>query len=233
MVIKMSMMIKYLKIIVCIGVLLFISSVGRSEGIDTKLRTGIKVESDLAKRLEGILEFQYRLSHNFAQFDRILVEPSLQYKPWKHIRFGVGYRFIVKDDPKHQREFGHRVNLSARYKGTLAKRYSVAVKSGLQYGYWQLNNSFLGNKNKLINRNSLEVEHQLFGFPLSPFVGGEIFSHLNYDKGAVFSQYRLALGTHYNMTKKIRLSMSYMYENELVKPDLDSQILTIVFKYSL
>ena len=199
---------------------------------DVRLRLSGKINGDIFKKLNAGFEYEHRFDQNMTTFDKAFIEPSLSYKLTKKIQMGIQYRIMYDQNVSREREYKQRFSGYARYKFDIDD-FEIKIKAGLQYGFDDLTNEAFNYDQKLINRNSIEIEYDWFGKKFKPFVEYEFFYHLNHPNGGIINQYRLKAGSSYNLTKSSKLSFYYAFENEMnIVAPIDSHIFGIGYGYS-
>lgn len=195
-------------LIVCL--LISFSSFAQRE--DLTLRAGTKVYKELSKKWTTTMEVEYRLQNNFSEMDRILFEPGITYKLNKAFRFGAIYRYNIKTHQKFQYEFTNRLKLHADYKIDFSD-FELKLRTAFQYDYDDLVN-FVGGDNRLINRNLIGLEYDIFGTKLTPSINFEYFHHLNNPDGDIIKSWRSGAGLAYPLNKKLFVEVSYLFDKD-------------------
>lgn len=213
-------------------VLTFLSKLVFSTEPDVRLRVSGKLDTEFTKKLSAAVEYEHRFDQYLSTFDKAFIEPSVSYKLAKKLQVGLAYRFMYDQDQKRKREFKQRYSAYVRYKFDIDD-FALKIKTALQYGFDDLTNTTFKYDQKLINRNSIEIEYDWFGKKFKPFAEYEFFYHINHPNGGIINQSRLKAGTNYELSKSSKLSFYYAFENEFnVVAPVDSHILGLGYAYS-
>lgn len=227
-------MIKGVKTYAFICLLLLASHALAAKDYDTQLRTGIKLKKGILKNLDGSIEVQYRLKNNLLTYDKSLIEPELVYDIDKKWRVGFNYRLVNNQTRTYNIEYRHRSAVFLRYDRELMKDFEIKVRTMLQYGFDDFSNSLFDVERKLINRNRVTIEYDLFGTPIRPFAGYEFFYHINNTNGGIINQWRLSAGMDYRISNRSVLSASYLLNNDRIHPTTDdAHIVVLKLNYEL
>ena len=203
-----------------------------SDETDVRMRLSGKIDTDITKKFNVALEYEHRFDQYLTTFDKAFFEPSVSYKLNKKFQFDVNYRVMYDQNQVRKREFKQRVAGSIRYKFDVDD-FEIKIKTALQYGFDDLTNASFSYNQKLINRNSIEVEYNWFGKKFKPFTEYEFFYYINDPNGGIINQWRLKAGTSYSLSKSSKLVCYYAFENEfnVVEP-VDSHIIGFGYAYS-
>jgi hypothetical protein len=213
-------------------VLLLFSLKSMAGQTDFRMRLAAGADADLTKDLSAGLEYEHRFDQFLTTFDKALLEPSISYDLSKHWKLGFLYRITLDQNSRRERQFEHRISGSLRYDFELDD-FEIKLKTILQYGSDDLTNSPFSSQQKILSRNSFELEYNWFGKRHTPFIKYELFTHLNNPGGAIANQSRLTVGTAFKLSKNSKIDLAYLFENEfnIVAPT-DAHILSIGYSYS-
>lgn len=197
-----------------------------------RLRLSGKCDVGLSNNLSAELEYEHRFDQYLTTFDKALIEPSIVYKLNKKAQFGVQFRVMYDQDQVRNREYKQRFGSYFRYKFEVDD-FDLKVKTAIQYGFDDLTNSTFNNTQKLINRNSIEIDYNWFGKKIKPSIAYEFFFHINHPNGGIINQWRLKTDLTYELSKSSKINLYYAFENEfnIVAP-VDSHIMGIGYAYS-
>jgi hypothetical protein len=205
----------------------------QAQSTDVRSRMAIELSGDITNRMEGSIEIQERQKNNLATFDKAFVEPALSYKLNKAWRTGVEVRLMV--DSKRNGSVAYRMRPAAylRYKFDVDD-FEIRLKTSLQYGFDDLTNLYLSYNQKLISRNSVNIEYNWFGTKLKPGIGAEFYYHINNPQGGIVNQVRLKAGVNYRINKKSNIDVYYLFDNELnVSYPVDAHVLGLTYALKL
>lgn len=224
------MAIKHFFFILLLFILLCTSNASAGQ-TDFRMRLAAGAETDLTKDLSIGMEYEHRFDQLLTTFDKALLEPSLSYDLNKHWKLGFLYRITLDQNSRRIRQFEHRIAGSLRYDFEIDD-FEFKLKTILQYGSDDLTSSPFSIQQKLISRNSFEIEYNWFGNRYTPFLKYELFTQLNHRGGMLSNQTRLSLGTAYKLTKNSKIDLAYLFENEFnIAYPTDAHILSIGFSY--
>jgi len=210
----MAMMIKTIKIVTFFTVFWAYSCIqGYAQKTDFRARAGVKIQKDITKKLTASLEYEHRFDNNLTTFDKALVEPSVSFDLFKFLRIGAEWRFMVDQNIKREIEYNQRAALFIRFQQSVDD-FDLKLRTALQYGFDELTLS-TNYGQKLISRNTFEIEYNWFGSKFRPFTSYEFFYHINNPNGGIINQWRAKTGTSYRLSKASDLSVYYLFESEI------------------
>lgn len=163
---------------------------------DVRLWTEVSVEKELVGDLNAGIEIQYRRKNDLSEFDRVLFQPSVEYKISKRFDAEVGYRYSIYLDEKASRWF-----VAVNYDKGIFKRLDFKYRLKYQEDF---SREELAYKRL---RNKIELEYNIKGIKWTPEVGVELFSGLG-DDGFYFNRTRLAMSVKRKVSKSQDLSLS-------------------------
>lgn len=180
---------------------------------DFRLRLSTKVENEFGKKLSASLEYEHRFNQNLTTFDKAFLEPTVSYQLIKPLELGLHYRLSLNQNKTREQHFEQRVASYLRYKFEFDD-FEFRLKTILQYGFDDITNPSFSYDQKLVNRNSLEIQYNWFGTKITPFAAGELFYYINDPQGGILNQARVKAGAEYDINKHSKLQAYYMYESE-------------------
>ncbi|MDA3881181.1 MAG: DUF2490 domain-containing protein [Prolixibacteraceae bacterium] len=229
--VRMTMMIRLQEILLLI-LLLFIATVISAQNYDTKLRLSGSIDKDITKKLKASFEYEHRFDTNISNFDKAFIEPEVEYEIMKDVDVGAKYRVGI-NQKKSGMTYQQRFTFYGNYEYDI-EEFEVSVQSLLQYGYDDIENSSNMLENALVARYSISVDYDWFGTKMEPYFKYELHHHLNHPNGHILNEWKLRAGLKYDLTRKSRLNIFYMFENEFnVAKPVDAHILGIGYSYSL
>lgn len=200
---------------------------------DAQLRLGAGVGNNISKSFSWGADIQQRFNNNINRFDQFLVEPSLNYNFASYFRLSGGYRIILFQDLEDGYDFKQRANLDLRAKYSW-DRWIFKYRNRLQYGFDETLNLNAYYRQKLVNRNLLEVAYAIYGTRFTPYANGELYYDINDEEGGFISKYRVEVGTKIFINKKSGLMAYFIYEPELnVKNPITSFIYGLKYSFDL
>ncbi len=169
---------------------------------DAKLWAGFTGEVELTRQLRLDIEEELRLGDSFTGFDKTFTQLGLRYRINKFLRVSGHYRFIVTQD-----DFGS-AEIQNRGAGDIELRYGM--------GKWRadyrlrLQSTVRPDNTRTYVRNKLKGSYRL-DKKLAPFAGVEVFYLTTKSE---FREFRVYLGSGWQINRKMGLSVFYMYQNE-------------------
>lgn len=198
---------------------------------DFRLRAGLKIQKEITKKIAASVEYEHRFDNNLTTFDQALLEPSLSYDIVKFMSVGAEWRFMVDQDQKRLIRYKQRGAFFIRFRKTLGD-FDFKLKTAIQYGFDDLTANSNNNRQKLINRNSLEIDYSWFGTKITPFAGYEFFYYINDPNGSIINLWRLKAGVSYRLSKSSDISVYYIFENEFnVANPVDANVIGFSYSY--
>jgi hypothetical protein len=229
----MATMISKLKIALVFPLVLCIACLnGNAQTTDFRAKAGVKVQKDISKKLTASIEYEHRFDNYLTTFDKALIEPSLSFDLTKYLRVGAEWRFMVDQNLVREIEYKQRAAFYIRGQHSIGD-LEFKIRTALQYGFDELTVSS-GLVQKLISRNTFEIEYNWFGSKLKPSVSYEFFYHINNANGGIINQWRAKAGTSYRLSKKSDLSLFYLFEKEInVAYPVNAHVFGIGFSHKL
>lgn len=192
-----------------------------------------KVSYELTDELEASLDLGQRFRSNSLVYDKTLVTAGLEYEIINDLKIEGGYRFVVLKNDRLNWETRYRVHADLSYDIDIDP-VTIQLRERLQYGFEELNSVGAYSSNKLVNRNRLKVEYDIFSSPLTLFGSGEFFVDLNERTPFLPSAIRFEAGVELMLSFKTDLEVSYMIDHELNDSNpLTAHVLVVGFSYKL
>lgn len=204
----------------------------QAQQTDVRLRLYGGVDTDITKQLNAGLEYEHRFDKFLSSFEKAFIEPSLAYSFNKKFRIGANYRLALSQNNMRNQKIQNRTSAYVQYRLNIDD-FRIRFRTILQYGFDDISSATYSFQNKLINRNSVQVDYEWFGKKIRPFAKYEFFYHINHPQGGIINQQRVTAGTKYSFSKAMSIDLFYMFENEMniVAPS-NSHILGFGFGYS-
>ncbi|MFB6317724.1 DUF2490 domain-containing protein [Saccharicrinis sp. FJH54] len=204
----------------------------KAQYTDFKMRFGLEVEKEIIDNLDAHIELEQRYMHNISSYDKTFIEPSLSYDLSKHFSVGVIWRIQIRENNSYKMFSEQRYSAFVKYDVSYLD-FKIKLRTILQYGFDDITNAAFSVDQKLINRNSIDIDYDWFGKKIKPGIKFELFHHLNHPHGSILNQWRLKAGASYILTNHSEINLYYMFENEfnVVKP-VDAHIIGLKYGYS-
>ncbi|MDN5202234.1 DUF2490 domain-containing protein [Fulvivirgaceae bacterium BMA10] len=195
--------------------LLSCSNVSYGQNLDTRLWTGIELEWDISEKIDIGVDVQNRLENNLNAFDKMFIEPSLNYSLHRNWRIGFSYRFIYAQDKNYRKKFEQRISVLLGYKKEVFEDLMIRTRTAVQYDSDSFLQEWRERNDEIIIRNRLKIEYDLFGVPITPFISYEFFLFVRDGTGVFTDQWRVTAGLIYRYSKKSGIKLSYAFNNEI------------------
>lgn len=200
---------------------------------DFRGRMGVKLITEVFKDADLELTLEQRFDNKLTAFDRFIIEPGFAYSWNKHLKTGIEYRYYLRQDIMRNRENRHRISGFVRYKKEI-EDFTLRAKTMLQYGIDDDAYYFLDYRNKLISRNSVSVDYNIFGSKFTPKAEYELFFHVNNSNGGIINGWRITTNIDYELSKRNSLSLFYMFDKEInVAMPLNAHIIGVELEMDL
>lgn len=216
--------------------LLFAAFFCSSQGMDSRLWTGVKVEKDLIKQAEAGVSVQYRRESNWSAFDQFFWEPYFNWELSDRISMGAEYRFRYSRKAKTNQTVGEqRATLHLQYKQEVGADFEFGLKTALQYGMDADYAEWYDHRNELINRTKVKMSYHIFGTPLSVSLAEEAFCPLNQEPSLMVDKWRTNAGITYDYSNSTAIEISYLFDYKVHRGynDRHSQILSLKYAIKL
>ena len=173
----------------------------------------------IIKGLKAEVSGSLRTDENASHIESFYFQGGLNYKIVECFSVGAFYRLIEKEEddnafhPRHRWfvELNgelpvNRFTLSARYRFQQQTKTYIEDPEDDQPGYY--------------NRVKLKLDFDVPKIPLEPFISAEAFSQTFASNGIMIEKTRLGGGLAYNVIKKHKVSVEYIYQkSEVSKPE--------------
>lgn len=161
---------------------------------------------------------QFRLDNNSSELKGYFAELSTGYRLFKGMDFGLGLRYIGKNDNEGsvqgmEHYFRYHFDLSYKHKiDRFALKYRFRYQNRNEMGLSKAE----GDVHLQYFRLKTSVEYNIKDWKFDPILSGEIFSKFEkngYSNG--FSDYRITIGTDYKTKDFGKIGLFYRIENEI------------------
>lgn len=186
----------------------------KAQNPDVRLRLYGKLQKEITQKFDIDFEYEHRFDKYITSFEKAFLEPSLSYSLNKNLRLGASYRIALSQNNSRQRKLQSRSSAYFQYRFELDD-FRFRFRTTIQYGFDDLSVASDFMNNKLVSRNSVQIDYDWFGTKLRPYTKYEFFTHLNHPQGTIINQQRISLGTSYKISKVFSLDAFYMFENEM------------------
>lgn len=177
---------------------------------------------------------EVRTMDNMSSLYGLYTSLAADYNPWKHLKFGTSYQFILFNDTEYEDiQSRHRLNAYTtgalnwnRFKFSLRERLQMTFKDESVHDYK------MNPKTKW--RNRFEVEYNIPKSKITPAFAVETFYELNNPDGNKFDQLRYKLSAAYKINKHNKLELYTQFDHEInVKEPVDRTVIGFSYKLQL
>jgi opacity protein-like surface antigen len=177
-----------------------------------------EVEHKIIKGLRFDLETSIRTDQNASNIESLYLEPGLRYKINDFIAVGIYYRFVEQKEGNDKYYPRHRWFL--QLKGDLPiRRFTLEARYRLQEQFKTYIEDPEDEEPQWYQRLRLELDYDIKGIPLKPFINTEMYCMLFSPNEIVIEKWRSMAGLEYTFNKKHTVGLEYIYnESKVTKP---------------
>jgi len=192
----------------------------------------------IVKGLRFDLETSIRTDRNASNIKTFYLEPGLRYKFNDYFAAGIYYRFIEQEETIDKSEgiyeFHPRHRWFVQLKGSLpVYRFTLSAR----YRFQEQFKTYIKNPEDDIpqwsNRFRLELEYDIKGIPLTPYINVEIFSPLFSSGGFMIDKWRYTAGAEYTVNKMHTFGLEYIFDTSKVTKPPYNHIICLKYGISL
>lgn len=199
--------------------------------------TSIEVEYEPDKKWELGLETQLRLDENSSAIDEYFSQLKVSREIGKDFEVGIGLRYIRENDNRGQiqgYENHFRFQIDTKYEheiGGFDMEYRLRYTNKNEFGLAEEADEDFARQRL---RFKAETEYKIKDWKLDPKFSAELFSRFGRDTETEIDQYRLTLGTEYNLKKFGEIRIFYRFENDIENVGTEAfHILGLGYKYTI
>lgn len=217
------------------------------------LWTTATADFDIAPKLSGYVEGEYRTTDALESTDRWSIEGGLSYKFCPYFKLGASYTFINQHvdsrttkkgnivdsywQPRHRfsvdatgsYKFGKlKLSLRERYQFTHHTEQTVAKYDGDDGS--QKSDEVIEAKDKHVLRSRLKAEYNISKSIFTPFASAEIYNSLS--DGFSTKKLRYTVGTDISIAKHHDLSLYYRYVDTRDDDESSLNVIGVGYKFS-
>ncbi len=174
-------------------------------------------EFEMSGRLKNDLklsgELEQRFKENSLQFDRTLLTIAGDYDVLDYLNLAVGIRTIFITDPESRLYTRFRLHTDATGFYDF-ERTELSLRLRFQYGFEDIFYIGYFSENNFVSRQRIKVAHDFFGTRLGIFASLENWIRFDDRYGRPLYKIRLVAGTQYDLGRRSRISLRYIFENE-------------------
>lgn len=192
-----------------------------------------KAEKDIWKGLRADLEASLRTNENAGNIDKFYIEPGLRYKFNDYFNAGIYYRFI--DQKEKDERFHPRHRWFVQLKGTAPSvaRFTFSVRYRIQQQFKTHIEDPEDAEPQWYQRVRLEIDYDVRGIPLRPYINAEMHSQLLNPNEYVADKWRSMVGIEYTIHKRHTVGLEYIYNDSRVTKPPYENLLGITYSIKL
>lgn len=193
----------------------------------------LELNKDLKNGIDLSLEAEQRFENNSMQYDRSLLTLSADYDLLDFLNAELGVRGLVRMNRERHIQPQYRLHADATLEQSVAQ-FDFSLRSRLQFGFDELNVLRDAGDNKLVNRNKLQAQYDIFGTRIEVSAYVESYHKLNSSAIRSFYRMRYSARIEYTLGFRSALNLKYILEDEFnVTDPLQAHILVAGFSYDL
>jgi hypothetical protein len=178
-----------------------------------------KAEKKVVKHLRFDMETSIRTDDNASNIYKFYFEPGLRYKFNDYFAAGIYYRFTEQkedDDKFHPR---HRWFVQMKASTPEIARFTLSLRYRIQEQFKTYIEDPEDEVGEWYHRARLELEYDVKGMPLKPYINTELQSLLFNPNEYTIDGWRTIIGVEYTLNKKHTFGIEYIYnESRVTKP---------------
>lgn len=142
-------------------------------------------------------------------------QASIKFKVTKWFRPSIDYRYILEKDEFTNYQPANRFMLNANFEKKINKRWYTELRLRYQYEFarWS-NDSGYEQSTKQIVRLKPQIIYDVKRSIFNPYLNAELFYYLK-PNDPRFSKLRIGVGTDFEISDPLAISIGYIYDREL------------------
>jgi hypothetical protein len=192
----------------------------------------VSAERKIVKGLRCDLETSIRTEQNASNIESFYLEPGLRYKINDYFSAGFYYRFIEQKEKNGKYYPRHR--WSVQLKGELpVERFTISARYRIQEQFRTYIKDPEDEIPEWYNRLRLEIEYDIKGLPLKPYLNAEARSLLFSANNIMIEKWRYIAGVEYTLHKRHTFSVEYIYNTSKVSKPAYANIIGLTYSVKL
>jgi hypothetical protein len=192
----------------------------------------------IVKGLRFDLETSIRTDKNASNIGSFYVEPGLRYKFNDYFNAGIYYRFTEKEETIDKSEgiyeFHPRHRWFLQLRGNLPlNRFTLSAR----YRFQEQIKTYIKDPEdegpQWVQRLRLELDYDIKGIPLKPFINAEPQSIMFEPNGIAIENWRYMAGAEYTVNKKHTFGLEYIYNVNKVSKPAYANIIGVTYSINL
>jgi len=193
----------------------------------------VKAEKKIVKHLRFDFETSIRTDENASNIYKFYIEPGLRYKFNDYFAAGVYYRLVEQKEDDEKYHLRHRWFVQFKASTPSIARFTLSLRYRIQEQFKTYIEDTGDEVGEWYQRARLEVEYDVKGLPLKPYVNTEIH-HLLFDPNDyTIDRWRTIIGIEYTLNKKHTFGVEYIYNESRVTKPAYKNLLGLTYSISL
>jgi len=212
---------------------LLLSAVAAGQKTDYGIWYEVSASKSIWKGLKADMEASVRTNENARNIEKFYFEPGLKYKFNDYFTAGVYYRFIdqkEKDDKYYPR---HRWFIQMKVTAPSVARFTLSARYRIQQQFKTYIEDPEDEDPLLYQRVRLELDYDVRGIPLKPYINAEMHLQLSNPNEIVADKWRSIVGIEYTLNKKHTFGLEYIYNDSRVTKPPYENLLGITYSVKL
>jgi len=212
---------------------LLINAVATGQDTDYGIWFEAKAEKKIVKGLRFDLEGSIRTNENAGNIDKFYLEPGLRYKFNDYFNAGIYYRFIDQREKDEKYYPRHRWFVQMKGSSPSVARFTLGIRYRIQQQFKTYIEDPEDEEPQWYQRIRFELEYDVKGLPLKPYINAEMHSQLFNPNEFVADKWRSMIGIEYTLNKKHTFGIEYIYNDSRVTKPPYENILGITYGVKL
>ncbi|MCK7535489.1 MAG: DUF2490 domain-containing protein [Marinilabiliales bacterium] len=192
-----------------------------------------KADKKIIDNLRFDLEASIRTDQNASHIDKFYIEPGLRYKFNDYLAAGVYYRLIEQKENDGNYHPRHRWFAQVRGTAPSVYRFTFAVRYRIQQQFRTYIKDPDDDVPGWYQRLRLELDYDVKGFPLKPFINAEMHFLLFSPNEYTVDKWRSIIGAEYTVNKKHTFGLEYIYNDSRVTKPAYMNVIGVTYSVKL
>ncbi|HVN57394.1 MAG TPA: DUF2490 domain-containing protein [Bacteroidales bacterium] len=188
----------------------------------------VPITGYLDLKLEGDL----RTYKDASKIHEKFAEAEMSLKVFTFLSAGVGYRLTSRIEDDNNYYLRHKFLADLKGKTNIRR---VGLSCRLRYEYQK--KTYINSENDLTPDNylrvKLEASYNIRRSKIEPVIYYEPFYRIFESTSRPLEKYRLSAGLAYKLTRKQKISLSYIYQRDWVPNFIDTNIIALDYDFKL
>lgn len=212
---------------------LLLSAVAAGQTPDYGIWYEAKADKKIWKGLRADFEASIRTNENARNIEKFYFEPGLRYKFNDYLNAGVYYRLIEQKEKDGKFHARHRWFVQLKATAPSVARFTFAARYRIQQQFKTYIEDPGDEDAQWYQRVRLELDYDIKGIPLRPFVKAEMHMQLFDPNEYTVDKWRTMFGIEYTLNKKHTFGLEYIYNDSRVTKPPYENLLGVTYSVSL